>query len=433
MNEIKRLIFKVDRLKKNYGSLEAINVKKLEIHPGTIYALVGPPGSGKTTLLEILSGAQKQSSGDLYFENFTYETNWFGKVKKHDEIFYNYGFDDYGTGTSVGKIISKMYGKKSNTIMKRHFSSPKFKHLWDRSVSSLTKGELHWVGMVLSLESDPRVLLIDEYGMYITNDMEQEFRSQLKRMNRTLGTTIIVSSPNEDLVKNFASVLIFMDNGHISKIRSKSNRPEDLEGMVEKLVSTNKRRPQNKNNSSRASSTKEKRKSDKRHSTNKHPDSDQKQMVTYNQKDQNEKRKSSDSRRQNRKRSYNNGVDDNRKKTYENKSRTNIENSRNTENRQNVQKDSGNARSDNNGNSHNVKEVDGNRLDLPNDGQGEIVPCLLISIISPKDYTKKNILVIGDIILDAYEFGKVDRISQEAPVPIVAIDRKSHKPGGLQM
>ncbi len=47
-----------------------------------------------------------------------------------------------------------------------------------------------------------------------------------------------------------------------------------------------------------------------------------------------------------------------------------------------------------------------------------------------KDYTEKNILVIGDIILDAYEFGKVDRISQEAPVPIVAIDRKSHKPGG---
>jgi len=224
MNETKRLIFKVDRLKKNYGSLEAVNVKKLEIHPGTIYALVGPPGSGKTTLLDILSGSQKQSSGELYFENSKYKTNWFGKVLKHDEIFYNYGFDDYGTGSSVGKIINKMYGKKSNTIMKRHFNSPRFKHLWNRSVSSLTKGELHWVGMVLSLESDPRVLLIDEYGVHITNNMEQEFRTQLRRMNRTLGTTIILSTPNEDLVKNFASVLIFMDNGHISKIRSKSNR-----------------------------------------------------------------------------------------------------------------------------------------------------------------------------------------------------------------
>ncbi len=47
-----------------------------------------------------------------------------------------------------------------------------------------------------------------------------------------------------------------------------------------------------------------------------------------------------------------------------------------------------------------------------------------------KEYKNKNVLVIGDIILDAYEFGKVDRISQEAPVPIVAIDKKSHKPGG---
>ena len=224
MNEIKRLIFKVDRLKKKYGSLEAINVKKLEIHPGTIYALVGPPGCGKTTLLELLSGSQKQSSGELYFENFPYETNWLGKVKKHDEIFYNYGFDEYGSGSSVRKVIGKMYGKKSNTILKRHFNSPKVKHLWERSISSLTKGELHWVGMVLSLESDPRVLLIDDYGVHITNEMEQEFRSQLKRMNRTLGTTIIVTSPNEAIVKNFASVIIFMDNGHISKIRSKSNR-----------------------------------------------------------------------------------------------------------------------------------------------------------------------------------------------------------------
>ena len=367
MNEIKRLIFKVDRLKKNYGSLEAINVKKLEIHPGTIYALVGPPGSGKTTLLEILSGAQKQSSGDLYFENFTYETNWFGKVKKHDEIFYNYGFDDYGTGTSVSKIISKMYGKKSNTIMKRHFSSPKFKNLWDRSVSSLTKGELHWVGMVLSLESDPRVLLIDEYGMYITNDMEQEFRSQLKRMNRTLGTTIIVSSPNEDLVKNFASVLIFMDNGHISKIRSKSNRSGRLRRHGRKTSFTNKRRPQNKNN--RAMSKKEQQKGDKRHSNNKSSGSDQKQIVSNNSKDQNKKRRPYDSRKQNSRRSSKQGVDDNRKKTYENKSRANAENSSNAENIQNVQKDSGNVRRDNNRDSHKVKEVDGNRLDLPNDGQ----------------------------------------------------------------
>ncbi len=47
-----------------------------------------------------------------------------------------------------------------------------------------------------------------------------------------------------------------------------------------------------------------------------------------------------------------------------------------------------------------------------------------------KDYRKKHILVIGDIILDAYVYGKVNRISQEAPVPIVSVERKEFKPGG---
>ena len=224
MNDVKRLIFKVEGLKKSYGSIDALNIKKLDIHPGTIYAVVGPPGSGKTTLLDLLSGSEKPSSGSLFFENNPYQTNWLGKIIKHDEIFYNYGYEDFGSKLPVGTIINKLYGKKSNILMKRHFGRPRFKHLWNRSIASLTKGELHWVGMVLALESDPRVLLIDEYGTHLTNEMEQDFRSQLRRMNRTLGTTIIVSSPNESLVKNFASVIIFLDNGHISKIRSRSSR-----------------------------------------------------------------------------------------------------------------------------------------------------------------------------------------------------------------
>ena len=128
--------------------------------------------------------------------------------------------------------------------MKRHFSRPRFKHLWDRPISNLTKGELHWVGMVLSLESDPRVLLIDEYGIHLTNDMEKEFRSQLQKMNRRLGTTIIISSPNETVVKNFASVIIFLDNGHISKIRSRSNRQSNRSGKPDK-------RRRSRNNSGR--------------------------------------------------------------------------------------------------------------------------------------------------------------------------------------
>jgi D-beta-D-heptose 7-phosphate kinase/D-beta-D-heptose 1-phosphate adenosyltransferase len=45
-------------------------------------------------------------------------------------------------------------------------------------------------------------------------------------------------------------------------------------------------------------------------------------------------------------------------------------------------------------------------------------------------FRQKNILIIGDIILDRYIFGKVSRISPEAPVPVVDVARESFLLGG---
>ncbi|MEM7036032.1 MAG: D-glycero-beta-D-manno-heptose-7-phosphate kinase [Bacteroidota bacterium] len=41
-----------------------------------------------------------------------------------------------------------------------------------------------------------------------------------------------------------------------------------------------------------------------------------------------------------------------------------------------------------------------------------------------------NVLVIGDLMLDRYLWGKVSRISPEAPVPVVDVDRSESRPGG---
>ena len=43
---------------------------------------------------------------------------------------------------------------------------------------------------------------------------------------------------------------------------------------------------------------------------------------------------------------------------------------------------------------------------------------------------KKKILVIGDVMLDRYWMGQVNRISPEAPVPILNVDNTVDKPGG---
>ena len=46
------------------------------------------------------------------------------------------------------------------------------------------------------------------------------------------------------------------------------------------------------------------------------------------------------------------------------------------------------------------------------------------------DCSRCNILVVGDVMLDRYWHGHVDRISPEAPVPVVHVARQEDRPGG---
>jgi len=45
-------------------------------------------------------------------------------------------------------------------------------------------------------------------------------------------------------------------------------------------------------------------------------------------------------------------------------------------------------------------------------------------------FARQNILVVGDVMLDHFLWGKVSRISPEAPVPVVEVQRESYFPGG---
>src|SRR5512138_2939708 len=41
-----------------------------------------------------------------------------------------------------------------------------------------------------------------------------------------------------------------------------------------------------------------------------------------------------------------------------------------------------------------------------------------------------TVMIIGDVMVDSYLWGKVERISPEAPIPIVALKRRENRMGG---
>jgi D-beta-D-heptose 7-phosphate kinase/D-beta-D-heptose 1-phosphate adenosyltransferase len=47
-----------------------------------------------------------------------------------------------------------------------------------------------------------------------------------------------------------------------------------------------------------------------------------------------------------------------------------------------------------------------------------------------RKFKSSSVLVIGDVMLDEYIWGRVDRISPEAPVQVVSVEKLTHVPGG---
>ena len=55
---------------------------------------------------------------------------------------------------------------------------------------------------------------------------------------------------------------------------------------------------------------------------------------------------------------------------------------------------------------------------------------MTLTNITPQQLNQAHVLVVGDVMLDRYWYGAVDRISPEAPVPVVRITKEENRLGG---
>lgn len=66
---MKRPLFRLNQLQKQYGQRTVLDIDQLEIEAGEILAIVGPSGAGKSTLLRLLNFLEMPSSGGLLFDD----------------------------------------------------------------------------------------------------------------------------------------------------------------------------------------------------------------------------------------------------------------------------------------------------------------------------------------------------------------------------
>jgi branched-chain amino acid transport system ATP-binding protein len=62
------MLLNLDRVKKRFGGLVAVNDVSFSVNKGEIVGLIGPNGAGKTTLMNLIAGSLKPDSGKIVFD-----------------------------------------------------------------------------------------------------------------------------------------------------------------------------------------------------------------------------------------------------------------------------------------------------------------------------------------------------------------------------
>ena len=76
------------------------------------------------------------------------------------------------------------------------------------------------IKLISSIESDPKVLIIDDYGSHLDHETLKDFNKKLSHVARARGVTIVLASSHPKEITSCLSVLLSLDNGHLSKVRS---------------------------------------------------------------------------------------------------------------------------------------------------------------------------------------------------------------------
>src|SRR5256712_13999759 len=56
-------VLEIERLRKRFGGVTAVDGVSLRLEPARIYGLIGPNGSGKTTLFNCITGVERLDEG----------------------------------------------------------------------------------------------------------------------------------------------------------------------------------------------------------------------------------------------------------------------------------------------------------------------------------------------------------------------------------
>lgn len=209
----------IQNLKKSYAETEVLKGIDLAINDGEFLILVGPSGCGKSTLMNCIAGLEEITAGDLFIGNDNV-TTLNPKDRDIAMVFQSYAL--YPTMT-VRRNIS--FGLEMRNYPKAEIESAvqdvakllQIEHLLDRKPSQLSGGQRQRVAMGRALARSPRVFLFDEPLSNLDAKLRVEMRTEIKKLHKRLGTTIVYVTHDQVEAMTLADRIAVMKDGYVQQ------------------------------------------------------------------------------------------------------------------------------------------------------------------------------------------------------------------------
>lgn len=212
-------LLSVERVRKAFGGLVAVNDVSFEVKDGELLGLIGPNGSGKTTMLNLISGALRPNGGEIRLAGeaiggrsaHSIARRGIARTFQLVRILPSLSVEE---NVVAGAVFGHVRAWGDDARRAAHILLERV-GLGGRGAaptSSLTYIDQKRLELARALASDPRLLLLDEWLAGL-NPSELKVGIALVRELRNDGCTIIMVEHVMDAIRSLCDRVVVMSSG----------------------------------------------------------------------------------------------------------------------------------------------------------------------------------------------------------------------------
>lgn len=206
VDTLKEYMVKILKRKLLYNEFISLNHVTFSIQKGDVLGIVGLNGAGKSTLLKILAGVLKPTSGSVSVK---------GSIAPLIEV--GAGFDPELTARENIYLNGAILGYSRKFIDSKFDEIIEFAELErfvNVPVKNFSSGMYTRLGFSIATIVNPEILIVDE--VLSVGDFKFQEKSK-KRIEELMsgGTTVILVSHDNDIIKKMCNKVLWLESGRI--------------------------------------------------------------------------------------------------------------------------------------------------------------------------------------------------------------------------